>query len=69
MLVCLFMMPVLHQVATLRASIMLCFTSCPVLRCAVQAYISTGAGIKAVVSDAQLLSVLDAIKPALKHKR
>jgi hypothetical protein len=34
-----------------------------------QAYISTGSGIKAVVSDAQVLGVLDAIKPALKHKR
>jgi hypothetical protein len=34
-----------------------------------QAYISTGRGIKAVVSDAQLLGVLDAIKPSLKHKR
>lgn len=34
-----------------------------------QAYISTGAGVKALVSDSQLLGVLDAIKPALKHKR
>lgn len=40
-----------------------------VLLLCMQAYISTGAGIKAVVSQTQLLGVLDAIKPALKHKR
>jgi hypothetical protein len=34
-----------------------------------QAYISTGEGVKAVVTEAQLVGVLDAIKPALKHKR
>ncbi|KAF8071290.1 hypothetical protein HT031_001373 [Scenedesmus sp. PABB004] len=34
-----------------------------------QVYISTGAGVKSVVSDARLAAVLDNIKPALKHKR
>jgi hypothetical protein len=34
-----------------------------------QVYISSGRGVKAVVSDAQLLTVLDNIKPALKHGR
>lgn len=34
-----------------------------------QVYISTGAGIKAVVSQTQLQAVLDAAKPALKHRR
>ncbi|WIA12293.1 hypothetical protein OEZ85_012349 [Tetradesmus obliquus] len=34
-----------------------------------QVYISSGRGVKAVVSDAQLSTVLDNIKPALKHER
>jgi len=40
----------------------------PLLPC-LQAYISTGSGIKSLVSDSQLLAVLDAIKPSLKHKQ
>jgi hypothetical protein len=38
------------------------------LLCA-QVYISSGRGVKSVVSDDELAVVLDNIKPALKHER